>query len=164
MLTVRCHAAVKWRPHLREPHESTERGEQRPDNTGFTGLVAQDVLEGVGLEREGQAGDVVAQLSCERHVGDGVNVLDVVGHVDAPGPSHRMRADPTENVPIVSKIPRMTGGHTNGLWLPHLGKRQQATCHAAAKRGCEAYHRSSMTFAANVGSPMLRRTMTAMVV
>ena len=77
---------VRWKPYLREPHESAERGEQRPDGT--TGLVAQDILEGVGLERELQAGDVVAYFSRERHVGDGVDVLEVVGHVDAPRPAH----------------------------------------------------------------------------
>ncbi len=72
------------RTYLREPHESAEHGEQRPRTTG---LVAQDVLEGVGLERELQAGDVVAHLSCERHVGDGIDVLEVVGHVDVPRPA-----------------------------------------------------------------------------
>ncbi len=87
-----------WRPHLREPHESAERGEQRPDTNGSTGLVAQDVLEHVGLERELQAGDVVAHLSCERHVGDGIDVLEVVGNVDTPRPTHRMRAGPTKHV------------------------------------------------------------------
>ncbi len=79
---------VRWRPHLREPHESAERGEQRPDTKGTTGLVAQDVLEGVGLKRELQARDVVAHLSGERHVGLGIDVLEVVSHVDAPRPAH----------------------------------------------------------------------------
>ena len=41
---------VRWRPHLREPHESAERGEQRPDTNGAAGLVTQEVLERVGLE------------------------------------------------------------------------------------------------------------------
>ena len=76
-----------WRPHLREPHESAERGEQRPDTTNTPGLEPEDVLEDVGLERELQAGDVVAHLSCERHVGDGIDVLEVVGHVDVPRPA-----------------------------------------------------------------------------
>jgi hypothetical protein len=79
---------VRWRPHLCEPRESAERGEQRPDSNGATGLVCQDVLEGVGLERELQAGDVVAHSSCERHVGDRIDVLEVVGHADAPRPAH----------------------------------------------------------------------------
>jgi hypothetical protein len=91
-----------WRPHLREPHESAERGEQRPDTNNTTGLEPEDVLEGVGLERELQAGDVVAHSSCERHVGDGVDVLEVVCHIDAPRPARRMRAGPTEQISIVS--------------------------------------------------------------
>jgi hypothetical protein len=101
---------LRWKPHLREPHESAEHGEQRP---GTTGLVVQDVLEGVGLERERQAGDVVAHSSCERHVGDGVDVLEVVRHIDAPRPARRMRAGPTGHVSIVKGIPSMTGRHTN---------------------------------------------------
>jgi hypothetical protein len=102
---------LRWKPHLCEPHESAEHGKQRP---GTTGLVVQDVLEGVGLEREQQAGDVVAHSSCERHVGDGVDVLEVVRHIDAPRPARRLRAGPTEHVSIVRRIPQMTGGRTNG--------------------------------------------------
>ena len=111
---------VRWRPHLREPHESAERGEQRPDTNNTAGLVFQDVLEGVGLERELQAGDVVAHSSCERHVGDGVDVLEVVRDVDAPVPAHRMRAGPTEqHAPLVSRTQRMTGSHA----IDRIGRR-----------------------------------------
>jgi hypothetical protein len=73
---------------------------------------------------------------------------------------------PQSPFPIVIRLPEMTGGKANG----RLGCRAanddpgQTTCYAEAKRGSEAYHRSSMMRATNVGSPMLSRTMTAMVV
>ena len=105
---------VRWRPHLREPHESAERGEQRPDTNGAAVLVTQDVLERVGLEIKLKAGDVVAHSSCERHTSDGINVLEVVGDTDAPRPAHSGRARPTEHVSIVIGIQRMPGGQTNG--------------------------------------------------
>jgi hypothetical protein len=85
-------------PHLREPHESAHSGEQRPDTTI---LVAQNVREGAGLERVRQAFYIIAQLSSERHVGNGIDVLEVVGHVDAPAPTHGGVAGP--------RMPRMTG-------------------------------------------------------
>jgi hypothetical protein len=57
-----------------------------------------------------QAGDIVAHLSCERHFGDGIDVLEVVGHVDAPRPADSERAGPTEHVSIVRRIPQPNGG------------------------------------------------------
>jgi hypothetical protein len=41
---------------------------------------------------------------------------------------------------------------------------KQIACYAEAKRGSYAYHRSSIMLGTNTGSPMLSRTMTAMVV
>jgi hypothetical protein len=84
-----------------------------------------------------------------------------------------MRDGPTEHDSIINRTQLLTGGHTNTFigWLPHLGDHsklhataKQATCYAAAKRGSEVYHRSSMMRATNLWSPILRTTMTAMVV
>ena len=65
---------------------------------------AAHVLEGVGLERALQAGDVVAHLSCERHVGLGIDVLEVTLMRHALHTVASM--GPQSTFPIVRRLPR----------------------------------------------------------